>query len=108
MKSKGDVRFTDSDGTEYVLRFGTNDYIRVQKQAEELAGREFQRFLFHQALLCGAESQKDLTLEDAGDIIDDICLSTATELFDQTRFGRNVKQTSEKAEAARKAKAEAA
>ncbi len=105
-QSKGEVRFHDSDGTEYVLRFGTNDYIAVQKEAEALSGREFQRFLFHRALLCGSEAQKDLTLDDAGDIIDDICLSTATELFDQTRFGRNVKQTSEKAEADRKAKAD--
>ncbi len=93
-KYRGEVEFTDSEGTKYVLRLGTNEYLRVQKEAEKVAGLEWQRFMLHQGLICGAstagcESQKDLTLEQVGELIDDIGSLKADDLISLTRYGKN-------------------
>jgi len=100
---RGDVEFeipiSDSEQKTYVLRLGVNQYLAAQKELETLDGRAFQRRLLHLALVHGAESQKDLTLEDAGDLLDDLGFVRANELINQTKFGRNIEvaQAAEKA-----------
>lgn len=88
-KYRGEVEFQDSEGTTYVLRLGVNEYLDVEKEAEQLAGRRWQRFMFHQALIHGAESQRNLTLEDAGELMNDIGYVRCDQLLSETRFGKN-------------------
>jgi hypothetical protein len=94
-KYQGDVEFTDSDGTPYVLRLSTFQYVSIQAQAEKLDGRAWQLFILHQALINGAEAQKKLTREQAGDLLDDIGYLKADELISATRFGVNSKQAAD-------------
>ena len=86
-KYRGEVEFQDSDGKSYVLRLGTNQYITIQKALEKLDGVEWQRCILRAALINGAETQKDLTLEEVGDLIDDLGVSRVDELIQQTRWG---------------------
>ncbi len=94
-KYRGDVEFTDSEGTPYVLRLSTYQYVSIQPQAEKLEGRGWQLFILHQALVNGAEAQKKLTREQAGEILDDIGYLKADELISATRFGVNSKQAAD-------------
>jgi hypothetical protein len=100
------VEFQDSTGESFSLSLSTNQFIEVQEQAAGQIGRKWQRFLFHQALRHGSEVQKDITVEDAGDIQDDIGFARCRELVDQTKFGRNVKLEQEQDVAEREAERE--
>lgn len=90
IKYKGEVPFTDTEGREFVLRLGMNEFVTAQKELDALDGREYQRAMFHLALLHGAESQRELTIEDAGEIIDDLGFIRTNELIAKTKFGHNV------------------
>lgn len=109
-KYRGFVEFADSDGQKYVLRFGTNEFVANQAELLKLDGREYQRFFLHKALVYGGkadgyEAQESMTLEDAGDLLDDIGYIRANELIEQTKFGINGKAAMERD---RKAREEAA
>lgn len=106
-KYRGFVEFTDSEGTKYVLRLGTNEYLAVEDEASKLDGRRWQRFMFHLALIHGDEAQKALTLEEAGEILDDIGYLKADELLNQTRFGKNAKEAVEEGKKKRDAEEKA-
>ena len=103
-KYKGEVEFQDSEGKTYVLRLSTYQYVSIQAQAEKLDGRAWQLFILHQALVNGAESQKKLTREEAGEILDDLGYLKADDLISATKFGVNSKQALEES----KRRAEAA
>jgi len=91
-KYRGEVEFTDSEGTKFVLRLGTNQYLSAEKELAALDGRAFQRRLFHLALVNGGpEHQKKMTLEDAGELLDDLGFIKANELINETKFGSNVR-----------------
>lgn len=91
-KYRGFVEFDDpEDGQKYVLRLGTHQYLAVQAEADKLEGRAWQRFMFHQALIHGTENQREMTLEDATEIVDDLGYLRVDELLNETRFGKNAK-----------------
>jgi hypothetical protein len=94
-KYKGEVEFQDSEGQTFVLRLSTFQYVSIQQQAEKLDGRGWQLFILHQALMNGAESQKKMTKEEAGEILDDIGYLKADELISATKFGLNSKQAAD-------------
>ncbi len=98
-KYKGEVPFTDSTGQEYVLRLGTFQWLSHQDELQALLaqgkGRDYQCQLFHLALVSGSEAQKDLTYEDAVEIVDDLGYDRANELIEQTKFYKNVTATRE-------------
>lgn len=94
-KYRGEVEFQDSSGQTFVLRLSTYQYVNVQSQADKLAGRAWQLFMFHQALVNGADAQKKMTREEAGEILDDIGYLKADDLISATKFGANAKQVAE-------------
>ena len=100
---RGEVEFQDSEGKTYVLRLGTNQYISVQSTLEKLEGVTWQRFLFHTALTNGSETQKAITLEEAGDLIDDLGLDKVNDLIQSTRWGVMSEEARKKREAESKA-----
>ena len=95
IKYKGEVSFKDSEGRDFVLRLGMFQFVGAQKELDKLEGREYQLRYFHLALVNGDPSQKDFTLEDAAEIIDDIGFIRVVELMGQTKFGGNVKHAIE-------------
>lgn len=105
-KYRGDVEFTDSDGKSYVLRMGLNQYIETKKKLVGLETDEWLRTYFHAALVHGAESQKELTIEQAGEIIDDIGLKRADDLIKETKYAKDSDQAIQ-IERGRRAEAEA-
>jgi len=94
IKYKGEVEFADSTGQKFVLRLGMNQFVAASKDLDALEGRAYQRAMFHLALINGADSQKDFTEEDAGEIIDDLGFVRANELIAKTKFGHNVDEAS--------------
>jgi hypothetical protein len=98
IKYKGEVSFTDSEGREFTLRLGMNQFVAAQKDLDALDGRSYQRAMFHLALVHGADTQKDLTLDDAGEIIDDLGFVRTNELLTKTKFGHNVDEATKNEE----------
>ncbi len=94
-KYRGEVEFEDSTGQKFVLRLGTNEFISAQKELDKVDGRAYQRALFHLALIHGAESQKDMTVEDVGELLDDVGFVRFNELYGKTKFGSNVEQANQ-------------
>ncbi len=94
-KYRGEVEFEDSTGQKFVLRLGVNQFIDAQKEIDVLEGRAYQRALFHLALIHGAESQKDMTVEDVGELLDDIGFVEFNRLYGKTKFGSNVEQANQ-------------
>jgi hypothetical protein len=106
---RGEVEFTtpasgDIPGKTYILRFGVNAFIAVQKELNELKGVEHLRRLLL-AALTNVESQKDLTIEDAGDIIDDIGIDEVNALIAKTKWGIHTDRAVAAQKAAEKAAA---
>ncbi len=101
-KYKGEVEFQDSEGQTFVLRLSTFQYVTIQPQAEKLDGRAWQLFILHQALVNGADAQKKMTKEEAGEILDDIGYLKADELISATKFGLNSKQAADEVTRRRK------
>lgn len=96
---KGEVTFKDSLQDEFVLRLGTFQWMEHQDRLNAFLsagkGRDYQTNLFHLALINGSEKQKDMTLEDAVEILDDLGYIRANELMQQTKFGKNTHDASE-------------
>jgi hypothetical protein len=88
--NRGRVEFTDSEGNPYFIKLGVNEYCGVQDELVKARGFNYSRVLFHAALVAGDPSQKDLTIEDAGVLMDDISPARVGELMDQTVFSKNL------------------
>lgn len=101
-KYRGEVEFTNpaEDGKTYVLRLGTNEFIQIQSELAKLDGVEWQRAIFHHALVKARPEQAEMTVEDAGELIDDIGHEQTDALIKQTRWGVMTTDALAKAEAA--------
>jgi hypothetical protein len=100
--NRGRVEFQDSDGTTYYLRLGTNEYCSIESELVKSRGFQYSRLLFRTALINGDPSQKDLTLEDAGALMDELGPTRTGQLMDTTTFSKNLtaaKETEEKSAA---------
>jgi hypothetical protein len=60
---------------------------------------------FHQALVNGDHSQKELTLADAGELMDDLCPMRVHELTNQVTFMKNLTRANAEAAGEQAAKA---
>lgn len=87
---KGRVEFQDSDGQTYYLKMGTNAFVEIQDELAKQHGYGHTLVFFHQALVKGDVSQKDMTREEAGDLIDELGYVRVKELTDQTTFSKNI------------------
>jgi len=107
IKYKGEVSFKDTEGREFVLRLGTFQWMNNQERLNALLregkGQDYQTGLFHLALVNGAEAQKELTLEEASEIRDDIGYVKADDYMKKTKFGQNVHDAAETEKAERAA-----
>lgn len=109
-KYRGEVEFEDSEGTKYVLRLGMNDYIKHRATLDKLTGVEHLRATFHAALV-PQEARQNLTIDQVGDLLDDIGYERGRDLIVQTKYGGEAKRAAEKTKAELEAllkKAEAA
>lgn len=87
-KYRGEVEFTnEADGKTYVLRLGTNEWISIAGAAAKLDGMEWTRLVFRAALIHGKEDQAEMSLEDVGELMDEIGHVKVDELIKQTRWG---------------------
>ncbi len=102
---RGEVEFTVpgqpgvTEDRTYLMRFGVNGFIAIQETLAPLKGVAHLRCLLH-AALTSIDAQKTMTLEDAGDILDDIGIDEGNALVAKTKWGIHTDKAIARAEKA--------